>query len=371
MNVLWLSWKDRSHPLAGGAETVSGEIMDRFVKDGHEVIHLTASYPQATPHETTVSGVEIYRQGNRYSVYLKVRQLFKQRFQEWPDVVIDEMNTLPFGNGFYSHKKNVMVCYQLAREVWLYQMPPPISWIGYITEPLMLHFIAKTYPLTLTESKSSQKDLINHGFKNVQTFRVGIALQPLPSLTKKQPSNIVLSLGSIRPMKQTLHAVKAFEVARDKNPALRMIIAGDNTGDYAEQVIGYIAASRHKGAIEVLGRISASKRLELMQQADVIIVTSIKEGWGLIVTEANSQGTPAIGYDADGLRDSIQDGVTGLLAPNGDYEAMGNQIVTLLGDQEQYSRLREAAWQWSKEFTFDNSYADFLATLRSEKIIES
>lgn len=370
MNVLWLSWKDRSHPQAGGAETVSGKLMDHLVNDGHHVIHLTAAYPGSLAHETK-KGTEIYRQGSRYSVYLKVKRLFKEKFQDWPDVVIDEMNTIPFGSGFYSHKKNLMVCYQLAREVWLYQMRPPISWIGYILEPFMLRFIAKAYPLTLTESTSSQKDLQNHGFKNVHTFRVGMALQPLSSLKKKQPSNVVLSLGSIRPMKQTLHAVKAFEVARDKSPKLRMVLAGDATGDYAQQVLDYIAASRHKGAIEVLGRVSASRRLELMQQADVIIVTSIKEGWGLIVTEANSQGTPAIGYDADGLRDSIQDGVTGLLAPNGDYEALGKQIVALLGNQDQYDQLREAAWRWSKEFTFDNSYADFLAILRSEKIIES
>lgn len=362
MNVLWLSWKDRSHPQAGGAETVSGKLMDHLVQDGHQVIHLTAAYPDSLSHETK-EGIEIYRQGSRYSVYLKVKKLFKQKFQDWPDVVIDEMNTIPFGSGFYSHKKNVMLCYQLAREVWLYQMRPPISWLGYFIEPLMLRVLAKAYPLTLTESKSSQKDLEQHGFKNVHTFRVGMALQPLPALKPKQPSNIILSLGSIRPMKQTLHAVKAFEIARDKNPELRMVIAGDNTGDYAKKVLDYIADSRHHAAIETLGHISSSQRLELMQKADIIIVTSVKEGWGLIVTEANSQGTPAIGYDADGLRDSIQDEVTGLLVPNSDYNAMGNKINTLLADHTTYDRLRIAGWQWSKEFTFENSYQDFLKTM--------
>lgn len=369
MNILWLSWKDRSHPQAGGAETVSGEIMDHFVKDGHIVIHLTAAYPESVAHETTPNGIEIYRQGNRYSVYLKTRRLFKQKFQDWPDVVIDEMNTIPFCSGFYSHKKNVMVSYQLAREVWLYQMIPPLSWIGYISEPLMLRIISKKYPLTLTESSSSKKDLERHSFKNVHTFRVGMALAPVSSLAEKKPSNIVLSLGSIRPMKQTLHAVKAFEVAKDKNPELRMIIAGDATGAYAQKVIDYIAASRHRKSIEVLGRIPGEKRLGLMQQADVIVVTSVKEGWGLIVTEANSQGTPAIGYDTDGLRDSIKDGETGLIVPSGDYTAMGNQIVELLSDRKEYDQLRTNAWQWSKEFTFDNSYQDFLSILKSEKII--
>ena len=365
MKILWLSWKDRDHPQAGGAETVSGEIMDRLVRDGHEVTLLTARYAGASV-QAVKNGVKIYRDGNRYTVYLKARSLYKRELRDWPDLIIDEMNTLPFASGFYGKTKSVLLCYQLAREVWLYQMPAPLSWIGYATEPFILRALSNKYRITATESESTKKDLELYGFKNVFTFRVGMELPPLSSLRLKKKSNVVLSLGSIRPMKRTLHAVKAFEVARDQNSDLRMIIAGDKSGAYAKKVINYSEHSRHAAAIEILGRISTAEKLELMRSADIIVVTSVKEGWGLIVTEANSQGTPAVGYDTDGLRDSIRDGSTGLLSPDGDFTAMGNNIVAILSDKETYNSLRTAGWKWSKEFTFENSYEDFLSIMKKD-----
>ena len=89
MNIVWLSWKDRGHPLAGGAEKVSGEIMDRLATDGHNVRLITAQYGQTASHEQSAPNLEIYRAGNRYTVYPKARQLFKQVGDDWADVVID------------------------------------------------------------------------------------------------------------------------------------------------------------------------------------------------------------------------------------------------------------------------------------------
>jgi len=359
MKIVWLSWKDRSHPLAGGAETVSGEIMDRLARDGHEVRVITARYSGSSPKEY-VNGVTIFRVGNRYSVYLKARNLYKKEFSNWADIVIDEMNTLPFGSGFYNKTKNVLLCYQLAREVWFYQMIFPLSLFGYITEPFMLRRLAKRYSMTITESGSTKNDIENYGFKNVRTFHIGMALKPLRLLKPKNKNNIILSLGAVRPMKRTLHAIKAFEVAKDQDKNLQMIIAGDATSSYAKKVIRYVQKSRHYDAIDIRGRVSATERLKIMQEANLILVTSVKEGWGLIVTEANSQGTPAIVYDVDGLRDSVKHNVTGLLSPNTDFKTMGNQIINILSNTKKYELLRLNAWQWSKEFTFENSFQDFL-----------
>lgn len=366
MKILWLSWKDRDHPLAGGAETVSGHIMDRLVQDGHQVKLVTARYRDSLPRETK-NGVEIIRDGGRYSVYTKAKAIYKRELYDWPDLVIDEMNTIPFGAGFYSQKKTMLLCYQLAREVWFYQMPHPFSFVGYALEPLMLRSMKNRYSVVATESNSTRDDLARYGFRNIHVFRVGMELTPVSPLPPKKRSNIVLSLGSIRPMKRTLDAVKAFESAKDKNPQLQMVLAGDTSGKYAEDVLKYINESRHHDSIDVRGRVSTSEKLNLMRQADVILVTSIKEGWGLIVTEANSQGTPAIGYNADGLRDSIRDGETGLLCPEGNPTAMGECIVELLADDTTYQKLRKSAWKWSKEFTFDNSYHDFLAIIEKDK----
>jgi len=365
MKVLWLTWKDRRHPGAGGAETVSGEIMDRLVRDGHEVMIITARYPGSTDHEL-LNGAEYYRVGNRYTVYAKAKRLFKSNLENWADLVVDEMNTLPFAAAYYTSTKTVLVNYQLAREVWFYQMLFPISLMGYLIEPFILRSMAKRYPIVATESLSTKKDLHKYGFKNVSIFRIGTALEPMNELPVKHDSSIILSLGAIRPMKRTLEAIKSFEAAKDKMPSLKMIVAGDDSSKYAQKVRKYVQHSTHAQSITILGRVSPEKRIELMKSAMVILVTSIKEGWGLIVTEAASQGTPAVVYDTDGLRDSVKHGVTGVVSKNSDHTAMGNEIISLLKDRNKYNQMRSAGWRWSKEFTFENSYKDFLKIITTQ-----
>jgi len=359
LNIVWLTWKDRLHPAAGGAETVSGEIMDRLVRDGHSVQVITSKYEGSTDSDI-VNGIKFDRVGNRYSVYLAARKLFKSKYNSGVDLVIDEMNTLPFGAPFYTKTKSVLLNYQLARSVWFYQMSFPFSLVGYLTEPPMLRLLSKKYSAVATESQSAKNDLLKYGFQNVQIFKVGISLKPLETLEEKVHSSTILSLGAMRPMKRTLHAVKSFELAKDKNPALKMVIAGDDKGRYAESVKKYIQQSRHTASIAVLGRVTPDERVKLMEQAMIILVTSVKEGWGLIVTEAASQGTVAIVYDTDGLRDSVQHKVTGIVTKNNDVRKMSEQILDIINDTDTYDKMRTSAWTWSKQFTFENSYQDFL-----------
>lgn len=359
MNIVWFSWKDITHPQAGGAETVSHEIRRRLVRDGHTVSLITSAYP-GSGVKRVHEGVTVYYTGGRYSVYIKARSLYRKYFANHDDVIIDEMNTIPFlASRYATAPKKILLAYQLAREVWFYQMAFPLSVIGYVLEPLLLRLTARGYNTALTESFSSKKDMERHGFLNVKVFRVGMELKPVKSLSEKESINTILSLGSIRPMKRTLDAVKSFELARDTRMELKLIIAGDTNSKYANRVIRYIKSSRHNSAIKVIGRVSAEEKVRLMKNAGAILVTSVKEGWGLIVTEANSQGTPAIAYDVDGLRDSVIDGKTGIVTKE-NPRAMGDAIIDLLEDSARYKAIRTDAWKMSYEYTFDNSYQDFL-----------
>lgn len=362
MNVVWFSWKDEGHPQSGGAEVVSGHLRRKLVEAGHQVQLITARYGGSSDHEV-VDGVEIHRMGSRFGVYLQARKYFKRNLVSWPDLVVDEMNTIPFAAAFYTRVPTILLTYQLARSVWFYQMAFPFSLVGYAIEPLYLFVLSRKYDTVLTESESTRQDLAKYGFNLLKThvFRVGSLLEPVKALPSEKALNQVLSLGALRPMKRTLHAVKGFETARDQDPSLTLVVAGDASGPYAEKVLKYIKASRHADAITIAGRVSPEERLALMRESAVIIVTSIKEGWGLIITEAASQGTPAIAYDADGLRDSVRDGETGILVPSGDTTAIGKALNQLLADATAYEALRKSAWEWSKQFTFNNSYKDFIA----------
>lgn len=364
MKVLWFSWKDIHHPLAGGAEAVSYNIMKRLAEDGHQVRLITARYAGSTTHEV-VDGIEIFRVGNKLSVYPKAFFLFRRQMASWPDLMIDEMNTIPFGCALYSRQRSVLFTYQLARKVWFYQASFPISVIGYLFEPVYLLLMSRFYQTVLTESKSTCQDLQNFGFREstIHLVRVGIEIKPTPIPLSKKTNQTILVLGAIRPMKQTLDAVKAFELARDNNPALKLILAGNNSGKYADMVQAYCKSSTHAKAISLLGRVSKDRKTDLLRQSALILVTSIKEGWGLIVTEANSQGTPAIAYNNDGLRDSIMDSKTGILTEPGNINDMANAINSILSAPEKLQAMSFAAYQYSQQFTYENSYDDFTRKL--------
>ena len=70
--------------------------------------------------------------------------------------------------------------------------------------------------------------------------------------------------------------------------------------------------------------------------AHCLLVTSVREGWGMVITEAYSVGTPAVGYDVGGIKDSIRDGRTGLLATAGDPMALATQAISLVTDDARY-----------------------------------
>lgn len=363
MRIVWFSWKDKHHPQAGGAEKVSSELMARLVRDGHDVHLITARYPGSKAEAVNEDGVKVLRAGNRYTVYLHARNLYKSIERKAAvDLAVDEMNTIPFFAARYSKaEKKVLLAWQLAREVWFYQIPFPLSWVGYALEPLYLRHLSRHYKLVITESESTKTDLAKYGFSkgSVRVFRVGMELPPLKELVEKPVSNLVLFLGNLRPMKRPLDAIKAFEVAHAINPKLSMKIAGDDRGSYAQRLKRYVSKSSHKNAISFLGKVTYEQKIKLTQKADVQLVNSVKEGWGLIATEANSQGTPVIGYNVDGLRDSIQHNRTGLLVPSGDWEQMGRLAADIRKDTGTYKALRTNGWQFSKEFTFENSYKEF------------
>lgn len=235
----------------------------------------------------------------------------------------------------------------------------PLSLVGWLAEPLYLRFLGSDPVITVSES--TRRDLARYGFDPSKTSIIseGIQIEPLeiPHQDKSERPTI-LSLGAMRSMKRTLDQIKAFEIAKQDIPDLQLKLAGRPESTYGQKVLSYIKQSRFKDDIEFLGRISQQQKQELLRTCHIITVTSVKEGWGLIVTEAASQGTPAAVYDVDGLRDSVKHRETGLVTAE-KPDSLAGAIITLITDIDLYQKLQFHAHMWSKEINFTNSYKDF------------
>lgn len=374
MNLVWCSWKDINHPQAGGAEIITHNILTRLVRDGHNVTLLTAK------HSNPIKTKSIYStksMGNRYTVYFKVYNYYRNNLRDTTDTVVDEMNTIPFFIAKAANKKTrrYLFVHQLCREIWFYQMIFPFSAIGYMLEPLYLRLLAKYNKDVITVSNSTKNDLIKHGFNNsnISIISEGIEMKPIDKLPEKlvnQRVNI-LSLGALRPMKRTLETLKSYRILLEdpemQSKALHLHIVGDSTGKYAEKVIKYAEMHLPEVSYTFHGRVSKDKKALLMMNASLITVTSVKEGWGLIVTEANSQGTPAVVYDVDGLRDSVINKKTGIVSkPN--PTSLTRNIKLLTSDNDKYQIIRNNAWYMSKDITFEKSYSDFNRIINKEPV---
>ncbi len=408
MKILWMTWKDRSHPEAGGAEVVNEELAKRLALEGHEVVFLVGSFAGA-PHIEKRDGFFIVRMGGKFSVYAHAYRYYKKHVVGWPDFVIDEVNTIPFFARLYVKEKTLLFFHQLAREIWFYQMIFPFSGIGYLLEPLYLRLLAlkkrtqkysskkvlgspvsaekrpsgpdyflqnaSGLPTVVTVSESTKDDLLQYGFesKRVHIISEGIELEPLSEaeftelqkikLESLKVTPTVLVFGAVRPMKQTLQIIKAFELLKKSVPQAKLVIAGSTEGNYAKKLVEYVNHSPHADDIHVLGRVSKAKKIALMQTAHVLAVASVKEGWGLVVTEANSQGTPAVVYNVDGLRDSVEDGVTGIVSSENTPTELARALSTLLLSPDMYTLFRKNAWEWSQKITFEKSFEDFKKVL--------
>ena len=362
MNIIWLSWKDIHHPQAGGAELVTDQLCRRAAADGHKVTIIT-SRPKGAAASENINGYKVLRAGNRYTVYWHAWRTYRR--QPKPDIVIEEVNTVPFFARFYTRgTRRIMLFHQLSRQIWFYEFFKPLALIGYWAEPIYLRIARSNQVIAM--SPSTKADLQKYGYHNsdIQIISEGIAITPIKSLSKvkKDARPSIIAYGSMRPMKRTMHVLRAFEKAKPQLPDLRLTIAGRSNSDYGQSVLRAAKDSQYAGDITIVDSPSQADLLPLLRSHHYIVAAAVKEGWGLTITEAASQGTPAIAYDIDGQRDAVFGGQAGLLV-RPDTNSLAAAMVRAFGKDTDYPALQKAAWDMSKQINFDNSHKDFLRVI--------
>jgi glycosyltransferase involved in cell wall biosynthesis len=117
--------------------------------------------------------------------------------------------------------------------------------------------------------------------------------------------------------------------------------------------------------VRFFGKLTEEEKFDLLTRAHIIIVPGVREGWGLVVTEANATGTPAVAYDVAGLKDSVRNNVTGVLVPFGDIERLSEEIIILLENDGLRKNLASKALEWSRHFSWDHTAREFMNIIKS------
>jgi glycosyltransferase involved in cell wall biosynthesis/O-antigen/teichoic acid export membrane protein len=355
LRLLFLNWRDIRNPDAGGAEVVTHEVAKRWVENGHDVTVLTSRFSGA-PDAETIDGVHVRRLGRLRtgSFHLLVqKELANLRGF---DLVIDEINTAPFLTPLWRRRLPPVLAliHQLANDVLDSELPKPIAAAGRALESRALRLYQDVPVVTVSES--TKRDLEHLGIRNVSVIADGCDDPPDLGDVDKEPVPTFLFAGRLAANKRPDHAVDAFRCIRRLLPNARLWVVGQGP---LEQPLRRALPS---GA-ELLGFLPRDELYQRMARAHCLLVPSVREGWGLVVIEANSVGTPAVGYDVPGLRDSIRNGATGLLARPGDPAELARQALSLIADEQRYGTMSQAAAEWASQFSWDQMARDLLGVV--------
>ena len=357
MRILWLNWRDIKNPEAGGAEVFTHEVAKRLVKRGHEVTLFTAKFKGAK-NEEEIDGIHVVRAGNKYTVYRKAKEYWRKKFsKEGYDVVIDEINTRPFMTPkFVKDTKIVALIHQLAREFWFYEMPFPISYLGYhFLEPYWLKSYVNVP--TITVSESTKKDLERLGFKEIYEVDEGLSVEPLKEVPEKVEFPLIVFLGRLKRAKRPEHAIEAFKIVKKKIPKAELWIVGDG---YLRQKLEKMTSE----GVKFLGKVLHEEKMEILKKAWLLVHPGVREGFGLNVIEANAYGTPVVAYDIPGLRDSVKYGYNGILVEDGNVKALAEAIIDLIKDDKRRGEMARNSLEWAKRFSWDKSAKGFERVIR-------
>lgn len=363
MRILMFSWKDLKNPGAGGAEVMTWEILKGFVRDGHQVTLFTSRYKLGTPKWEIIDDIQIYRAGGRFGVYPWAIYYYFRFFRNQCDLVIDQANTLPFFTPIFVKEKKIAFFPQLARQLWFYETRFPISLLGYLLEPVILLFYRGTRIITI--SNSSKKDLERFGLKKISLVTVVSDIKLTDGFGEAPEGFNIGFVGRLVPGKRALHAVEAFALIKKEVPLAKLFLVGRGTEQYQKIIERRIQELNLESDAVIVRNAKDQERDDILNRIHILLVTSVKEGWGLVVVEANSRGTPAIVYNVDGLRDSILDGQTGLICRVNEPKELARLSLKLYQDVALYKKMRRNAWEFSKSFSKERTVNEFL------KIIES
>ena len=329
LRILAYNWRDLAHPRAGGAEVHLQSVAREWVKWGHQVTIFCAAV-EGRPAREIVDGVEIIRRGGTFGVYREARRFWRREGQGHYDLVFDDVNTRPFlCPRFIKDTPVVAIIHQLAKEVWRYEMPWPVAVLGrYVLEPRWLRTYRDVPVVTMCES--GKESLVDYGLRRVTPVPTGFggsvtadldAVTADPAVVAKETVPTVIFLGRLSANKRPEHAVRAFDLVRQELPDAQMWVIGSGPEeDRLRKVAG--------PGVTIFGRLPEQEKRERLARAHALVVTSVREGWGLVVTEAAACGTLTVGYDVSGLHDSVR--VSGGVLTRADPESLAAGLVGLL-----------------------------------------
>lgn len=359
MHVLFCNWRDTRNPEGGGSERYVETMARGLVERGHRVTVACAAHDDAPPDEV-IDGVRFVRRGTKLDIYAITALRILMRRYGRIDLVVDVQNGLPFFTRLVTRKPVVVLVHHVHREQWPVVYPGLFGRVGWWIESQLAPRIYRRSRYVAV-SNSTRMELVGLGIDRDRITVVHNGNEPAPRVdVVRDPEPRLCVLGRLVPHKQFEHAIDALAALVDDHPSATLDVIG--TGWWECELRDHADAAGVGDAVRFHGFVDDRTKHELLAQAWLMVLPSLKEGWGLVVGEAGSHGTPAIAYStAGGTTESIAHKDSGLLVD--DRAALVAAVADLVDHEDVREFLGDGARRMSHSFTWQASQAAFAATI--------
>jgi glycosyltransferase involved in cell wall biosynthesis len=352
---------DEYYPDVGGAPRYAFELSLQLVKLGIEAVVVTHAH-SGQPEEDEIAGVRIKRvkgfvpnHPHRAVSPLLFYRCYKYILDGEFDVVhgLDVYSSMalmviPFARIF--RIPCVLTCHTVMDSAFLIFLQRVLGWIFRVGDRLIAVSQASARFSRMLGFSEKRITVVPNGVDlscfngEVDAFsmreELGIGDEPL----------VVTALRLIKRKSPEL-LISAFAKVLKVVPDAKLVIAG--SGREEDNLSRQIQSLNITNSVFMVGRLAKEKVAQLMAAADVFVLPSKMESFGLTLLEASAAGVPVVCSNAGGIPEVFQDGFDALLYPPGDDNAMAKAIMRLLQDRELAKTISANAVETASKFTWE------------------
>lgn len=342
------------YPTYGGSGAIATELGIALAERGHEVHFITYQLPFRLPvflprvyfHEVDVGRYPLF-QYPPYDLALAVRM---------HEVVINEGLDLLHVHYAIPHATSAWIAKEMLRKegrditviTTLHGTDITIVGQDHSFHAITKFSIEKSDRITAVSQFLKEETIRAFGCTECDVTVIPNFVDPAvydrsahePALRRQmgEDKKILMHISNFRPVKRVLDVVRIFARVRKEVPSVLVMVGDGPDRLSAEQEARALGVERD---VHFLGRIDPVA--PLLASADLYLLPTDRESFGLSALEAMACGVPALAYDVGGIREVVKNGVTGALRPVGDVDGLAEFGVTLLRDSARWNAVSAAA----------------------------
>jgi glycosyltransferase involved in cell wall biosynthesis len=208
--------------------------------------------------------------------------------------------------------------------------------------------------LVLINSEAVRRELVARQLtlRQISIVPNGVDLAEFrPSLDWPRDDGYVLFVGRLVAQKGVDLLLRAFGVLLRHCPEARLVIVGDGDLELYLRRVAHYLGFPHR--VTFVPWQTGSALVELFQKAQVVVMPSYYEPFGIVALEAMACGRPVIASRVGGLPEIIQNGIQGYMTPSGNYLQLAQRIAGLMLNPERRRRMGQVARIRATQFSWD------------------